>query len=567
MLMPRRDDSFAPTIGPAVPPQNTPRIIQQRRTVLLSGDAGIPLGLMTSIVATIVSLVLLFKYQELIEFFHAVPTLLWTVRFVLVMMLATLLVRCKTRNGYDDQMRPLSYPRTQFGQRGGGIRLEGAGHNRFQNSEAALLRELQTLSTLNQQIGARQQMRDAMNARRRRAIEAREERRRQQKREQASQLVASLPRITLPNSVRSSSRPSSRASNASETAVAGVTMAPEWAQNNRPEDCSICLAQLEDEECTRLSCGHMYHHSCIESWLVDGTGQTLRCPLCNLVLLDEPELNTSDEEAQREDELAELGAGLDAALAAEWLVSAAQNAFIMQMTRDDSYDTGGVAGAQAIARRTANFNAALDSLDSLDAEERAMMEASTDSDGDDDETAIQAQTSAAPRLDDLDDIENTIQQFVQEEEARMVPDRGGGAADESVAAEATAAVAGQNDGSAGYEGNMHEPTGALGWPPSSHHRVLQPVESGPRVESTVELPDEAHRALRALAEADRAVALQTQIDMANLRTQADTAAELAERRRAIADLGMMERERTPAMANSASDGPHENPLPDGTHFV
>ena len=105
---------------------------------------------------------------------------------------------------------------------------------------------------------------------------------------------------------------------------------------------------------------------------------------------------------------------------------------------------------------------------------------------------------------------------------------------------------------------MHEPSGALGLPLPSNHHVLQPVEPGPRMESTVDLPPVARRALQTLAEADLAVALQTQIDMANFQERQ-------------ASLGM--EERTPATSSSAapevplSGQPPENPLPDGTHFV
>jgi hypothetical protein len=406
-------------------------------------------------------------------------------------------------------------------------RLGGGGYNFRANSEAALLRELQTLNALTQQVAARQAMRDAMTDRRRRAIEAREERQRQQKRLQASQLVASLPRISAPNSVPSSSRPSSSASG-TDTA-----MAPEWAQKNHPEDCSICLGRLDEEECTRLSCGHMYHHSCIESWLVNGTGQTLRCPLCNLVLLDEPELNTSDEETRLEDELDELGAGLDAALAAEWLVSAAQHAFVMQMTRNE---TAYGAGAQAIARRAA-FAALAD-------DERALVDASTDSDQSEDEETGGATAGAwVPRAQlstdlsarDEDEIESTIQQFVREETARMQRD--------------TSLAASQSEGLAG-----DEPTLAVG----QNRNPLQPGGPGSRVESTVELTDEARRDLEALAAADRAVELQTQIDLANREARA-----AAERLAAAA----VEESAAAMLGSAPSEAPPAGPQPDGTYFV
>jgi|EP01046_Picozoa_sp_COSAG06_P008303 hypothetical protein len=569
-------DGFG-TIGPGPafpPPENTPRIIQQRRSVLL-GNAGFPWTLVTGVTVTLVSLVLVFRYQPLIDFFRDYEVLLWTIKFVLIMMLAILLVRFKHRNAYDEHTRmSLGYPMGFAPARLGGMRVDGSGlsaASRQANSEAAILRELHTLTALNQQIGARQQMRDAMQDRRRLAVEAREERKRQQKREQASQLVASLPRINMPNCVPCSSRPSSSASNASGAGgSAGPGSVAEWAQRNRPEDCSICLGRLEEEECTRLSCGHMYHHSCIESWLVDGTGRTLRCPLCNLVLLDEPEPNTSEEEDMIEDELDEMGAGLDAALAAEWLVTAAQHAFIMQMARGDDLNFsgggGGGGGPGSTNRAALGAGTTIDeALDALEAQERRgfgdEMRTESDEDDDDDddeppgaqlvprEARIRRQLPAqqpppreetvAPRGDDYD-LDDTIRRFVEEEAERYVQAEARLMAMADVEANAAgvqgplpAPPAGgrrrSGDGGGVYDDSLfaedeREPLGD-GLQDAPH--PLRPVEPGPRVRREIELPEEAQRALEALAAADRAVEIETQNEVWSQRNRERAAAARA----------------------------------------
>ncbi|KAM0011556.1 putative transcription factor C2H2 family [Helianthus debilis subsp. tardiflorus] len=44
------------------------------------------------------------------------------------------------------------------------------------------------------------------------------------------------------------------------------------------QDCSVCLVEFKpDAEINRLSCGHVFHKSCVEKWL---NYWNLTCPLC-----------------------------------------------------------------------------------------------------------------------------------------------------------------------------------------------------------------------------------------------------------------------------------------------
>ena len=44
------------------------------------------------------------------------------------------------------------------------------------------------------------------------------------------------------------------------------------------EECSICLEEMDaPEQLSRLSCGHKFHHCCVEDWLAN----SCTCPCCN----------------------------------------------------------------------------------------------------------------------------------------------------------------------------------------------------------------------------------------------------------------------------------------------
>ena len=48
--------------------------------------------------------------------------------------------------------------------------------------------------------------------------------------------------------------------------------------------CSICLEDFfEDGYATKIECGHLYHKSCIESWL---NNQNSNCPNCRKEISD-----------------------------------------------------------------------------------------------------------------------------------------------------------------------------------------------------------------------------------------------------------------------------------------
>ncbi|OVA06708.1 zinc finger protein [Macleaya cordata] len=52
-------------------------------------------------------------------------------------------------------------------------------------------------------------------------------------------------------------------------------------------DCSVCLTQFEPEsEINRLSCGHVYHKTCLEKWL---DYWNITCPLCRTPLMPQEE--------------------------------------------------------------------------------------------------------------------------------------------------------------------------------------------------------------------------------------------------------------------------------------
>jgi len=50
---------------------------------------------------------------------------------------------------------------------------------------------------------------------------------------------------------------------------------------NDYNNCIVCMCDIEEnEECKKLKCGHMFHSSCIDSWLK----RTLECPMCRNVI-------------------------------------------------------------------------------------------------------------------------------------------------------------------------------------------------------------------------------------------------------------------------------------------
>ncbi|CAK9151845.1 unnamed protein product [Ilex paraguariensis] len=57
---------------------------------------------------------------------------------------------------------------------------------------------------------------------------------------------------------------------------------------NRPEqECSVCLTEFKpDAEINHLSCGHVFHNSCLEKWL---KYWNVTCPLCRNCMMPQEE--------------------------------------------------------------------------------------------------------------------------------------------------------------------------------------------------------------------------------------------------------------------------------------
>ncbi|KAI3708194.1 hypothetical protein L2E82_37331 [Cichorium intybus] len=56
------------------------------------------------------------------------------------------------------------------------------------------------------------------------------------------------------------------------------------------QECSVCLTEFKpDSEINRLSCGHVFHKSCLEKWL---KYWNITCPLCRNQLMSKDEENT-----------------------------------------------------------------------------------------------------------------------------------------------------------------------------------------------------------------------------------------------------------------------------------
>ena len=56
------------------------------------------------------------------------------------------------------------------------------------------------------------------------------------------------------------------------------------------EICCICLSEFKNKEIVKkLECGHFYHKSCIDSWIVSSTkNYTYFCPLCKYIHIRAP---------------------------------------------------------------------------------------------------------------------------------------------------------------------------------------------------------------------------------------------------------------------------------------
>ncbi len=51
---------------------------------------------------------------------------------------------------------------------------------------------------------------------------------------------------------------------------------------SREVDCKICLVSMKDEPVMVMTCGHLYHHDCIFTSILDFNDR--KCPECSMVL-------------------------------------------------------------------------------------------------------------------------------------------------------------------------------------------------------------------------------------------------------------------------------------------
>jgi hypothetical protein len=297
-LRPRPRPSLAPRSGRRFG-ANNPRLSPTRREVgpprprrqQLGRSRRFPWLLVAGVALTTLVAILCFKLTEVIPEINSHPAFLWSVKLSVLVMLTGVLLRFKAaHNNSIFELSPVDSGTT--------------------------LRELQTLAALG--VAANNVIGGAGAARRTEA--ERVQRRARAKRAQAAQLIETLPLINVPEVP---SRTDVGAGDGSAPGGGGDQPDIEQQAIDEQGVCSICLGAWSDEQCTKLSCGHMFHHDCISSWLLDGTGRNLRCPLCNLVLKT---IEDDDEE-----EVRPRVPAFDTALAADWMVTAAQHAFIMQM--------------------------------------------------------------------------------------------------------------------------------------------------------------------------------------------------------------------------------------------
>uniref|UniRef100_A0A0A9H5M4 RING-type domain-containing protein n=1 Tax=Arundo donax TaxID=35708 RepID=A0A0A9H5M4_ARUDO len=98
--------------------------------------------------------------------------------------------------------------------------------------------------------------------------------------------------LAVPHAWEDGSEEHQLAAIAAAAAAAGPSLADRFRCRFRPSrfgrrrggaDCRVCLARFEPESVVnRLPCGHLFHRSCLETWL-DYDHAT--CPLCRLRLL------------------------------------------------------------------------------------------------------------------------------------------------------------------------------------------------------------------------------------------------------------------------------------------
>ncbi|KFO77598.1 E3 ubiquitin-protein ligase RNF13, partial [Cuculus canorus] len=57
-----------------------------------------------------------------------------------------------------------------------------------------------------------------------------------------------------------------------------------YKQGDKYETCVICLAEYQEGECLKiLSCSHVYHSTCVDTWFYTQSGKKM-CPICKQVV-------------------------------------------------------------------------------------------------------------------------------------------------------------------------------------------------------------------------------------------------------------------------------------------
>ena len=50
---------------------------------------------------------------------------------------------------------------------------------------------------------------------------------------------------------------------------------------NKNDECIICLDQIKDYDYVILSCKHMIHYNCLETWINTKKDYVKMCPICD----------------------------------------------------------------------------------------------------------------------------------------------------------------------------------------------------------------------------------------------------------------------------------------------
>lgn len=74
------------------------------------------------------------------------------------------------------------------------------------------------------------------------------------------------------------------------------SMAQQEDLNNNSDDCAICWDKMDSAR--KLPCGHLFHNSCLRSWLEQDTS----CPTCRTSLKSSPDEHDTDNSQESDEE-------------------------------------------------------------------------------------------------------------------------------------------------------------------------------------------------------------------------------------------------------------------------